>query len=129
MHAQYADYATQYALGRAGEEAAVARYEAEGYRTLGVRVRMHAGELDAIFEDADGTIVFVEVKSRAGVDFGAAEAVTAKKLATMRRCAAQWLEKQDFGGFRDVRFDVVECLFTDDGVDMQLYEGVEDGAC
>ncbi len=125
----HVDYATQYALGRAGEQAAVERYEAEGYQTLGVRVRMHAGELDAIFEDADGTIVFVEVKSRAGVDFGAAEAVTAKKLATMRRCAAQWLDRQDFGAYRSVRFDVVECLFTEDGVDMVRFEGVEDGAC
>lgn len=125
----HVDYATQYALGRAGEQAAVERYEAEGYQTLGVRVRMHAGELDAIFEDADGTIVFVEVKSRAGDAFGAAEAVTEKKLATMRRCAGQWLEKYEVATMHPVRFDVVECVFHGGDYILRRFPGVEDGAC
>ncbi len=128
----HVDYATQYELGRAGERIAVQWYEDQGYTTRGVRVRMHAGEIDAIVEDADGTIVFVEVKSRAGSAFGAAEAVTARKLATMRRCAAQWLERKDLGWPRNVRFDVVECIFsTEPGGEYELihYPGVEDGAC
>ena len=67
----HVDYATQYELGRAGEVAAARWYEDRGYRALGMRVRMRAGEIDVIVEAEDGTIVFVEVKSRAGRSFGA----------------------------------------------------------
>lgn len=123
------DYAAQYELGRAGERAAVRWYEEEGYVILGVRERMRAGEIDAVVEDTDGTIVFVEVKSRAGEAFGAAEAVTPKKLATMRRCAGQWLEKHEIGTVRPVRFDVVECVFHGGDYILRRFPGVEDGAC
>ncbi|OEY03830.1 hypothetical protein A0K93_08140 [Corynebacterium sp. BCW_4722] len=123
------DYATQYELGRAGERAAVSWYEEEGYRTLGVRERMKSGEIDAVVEDPDGTIVFVEVKSRAGDAFGAVEAVTAKKLGTMRRCAGQWLEKYEVATMHPVRFDVVECVFHGGDYILRRFPGVEDGAC
>lgn len=125
----HVDYATQYELGRAGEREAAQWYEDRGYRTLGVRVRMRAGEIDVIVEACDGTIVFVEVKSRNGRSFGAAEAVTSKKLATMRRCAAQWLDEAEVGEIRPLRFDVVECIFADGECELIHYEGVEDGAC
>ena len=126
------NYQDQWELGRAGEHAAIRWYEDEGYTLLGHRQRMRAGEIDAVVEDEDGTVVFVEVKSRRGTAFGAAEAVTTKKLNTMRRCAAQWLERKDLGWPRNVRFDVVECIFsTEPGGEYELihYPGVEDGAC
>ena len=79
------NYQDQWELGRAGEHAAIRWYEDEGYTLLGHRQRMRAGEIDAVVEDEDGTVVFVEVKSRRGTAFGAAEAVTTKKLNTLRR--------------------------------------------
>ena len=60
--------------------------------------------------------------------FGGAEAVTSKKLATMRRCAAEWLAGYE-QGFREVRFDVVEALFDGTEFHLQRYQGAEDGAC
>ena len=123
------DYQAQYELGRAGERAAIRWYEDEGYTLLGHRQRMRAGEIDAVVEDDDGTVVFVEVKSRRGSAFGAAEAVTTKKLATMRRCAAQWLEEYSADAYRPVRFDVVEVVFAGEDYILRRYPGVEDGAC
>lgn len=123
------DYQAQYELGRAGEQVAIRWYEDEGYTLLGHRQRMRAGEIDAVVEDDDGTVVFVEVKSRRGSAFGAAEAVTTKKLATMRRCAAQWLEEYSADAYRPVRFDVVEVVFAGEDYILRRYPGVEDGAC
>lgn len=123
------DYAAQYELGRAGERAAIRWYEEEGYILVAHRARMRAGEIDAVVEDHDGTIVFVEVKSRRGTAFGAAEAVTTKKLTTMRRCAAQWLEQHPAAGLREIRFDVVEVVLDGEDYILRRFPGVEDGAC
>ena len=119
-------YADNYLLAVAGEGFACGVYEGAGYALVGTRVRTRAGEIDLILAAPDGETVFVEVKTRRGLDFGAAEAVTPKKLATMRRCAAEWLEGRDYG---PVRFDVAEVLFTDDEVRIQIYEDVDHGAC
>lgn len=126
MHAKYA---AQQELGLAGEDAAVRWYAEEGYVVLGQRERVAAGEIDAVVEDQDGTIVFVEVKSRRSNAFGAAEAITAKKLRTMRRCAAQWLHEHSELGVRALRFDVVECLAEGNDFFLRRYSGVEDAAC
>ena len=125
----HTDYAAQHELGLAGERAAVKWYLEEGYTLLGQRQRMISGEIDAVVEGCDGTIVFVEVKSRRGGGFGAAEAVTAKKFQTMRRCAAQWLDKHPEVGYREVRFDVVECVIDGDDCVIRRFPGVEDAAC
>lgn len=119
----------QYALGRSGEAAAIRWYEQQGYAPLGSRVRCRGGEIDAILRSTDGTVVFVEVKTRRGSAFGGAEAVTAKKLATMRRCAVEWLRRNAFGAHTTVRFDVVEIVYDGTAFLAHRFEGVEDGAC
>ena len=55
------DYRAQYELGQAGEKAAIRWYEEEGYTLLGHRQRMRSGEIDAVVEDADGTVVFLSL--------------------------------------------------------------------
>lgn len=117
------NYQDQWELGRAGEHAAIRWYEDEGYTLLGHRQRMRAGEIDAVVEDEDGTVVFVEVKSRRGTAFGAAEAVTSKKLNTMRRCAAQWLDKYSQDQYRPIRFDVVEVVFDGEDYILRRFPG------
>ena len=108
---------------------AVGLYEQYGYRLCNKRVRCRAGELDAVLRAPDGTIVFLEVKSRRSGEYGGAEAVTAKKLATMRRCAAEWLDRSPHGGGLQVRFDVCEVLFNGQSYVASRFEGVDDGAC
>ena len=83
------------------------------------------GELDLIAREEDGTIVFVEVKTRSGPGYGGAEAVTGRKLARLRRAAARWLEGRPAA---PVRFDVVVFTAAGRGFDMDVYEGVEHGA-
>ena len=91
--------------GRAGEDAAAALLEAHGYRIVGRNVRLPGGEIDIIARDGD-TVVFVEVKARASAAFGSAVgAVDARKRATLRALASDWL--QIAAPRAQARFDVV----------------------
>lgn len=101
-------------LGLAGESAAAAALEAEGLTVLERRFRCRAGEIDLVARDGD-TVVFVEVKARAGDGFGApAEAVHARKRARMARVAAAWLQRQ--AEAPPCRFDVVEVMREPGGI-------------
>lgn len=128
-HVADTPFADQYELGYAGEVSTIAWYEDAGYLLIEHRARCKSGELDIVMLAPDGAIVCIEVKTRRGTAFGAAEAVTSKKLATMRRCAAEWLGRNVHEGHREVRFDVVEALFDGTGFALQRFEGAEDGAC
>jgi putative endonuclease len=92
-------------LGRSGEDAAVALLEASGYRILARNVRLPGGEIDVVAREGD-TIVFIEVKARASASYGSAvSAVDARKRATLRALAADWL--QIAAPRAKARFDVV----------------------
>lgn len=123
------EIADQYAFGLAGEHIAVAWYQDLGYTCVDTRARCRAGEIDAVLRDADGTIVFLEVKTRRGRSYGGAEAVGSKKLATMRRCAAEWLSRWPDTAHVPVRFDVVEVVLKGANYTATRFMGVEDGAC
>lgn len=93
-------------LGVAGERAARLFAEARGWRTLGRNVRTAWGELDLVLEDPRGTLVFAEVKTRAGRGFGAgAEAVTARKRERLRRAGLACAQALGRAGDA-LRFDV-----------------------
>jgi putative endonuclease len=98
------------AVGAYGERVAVAHLLAEGMVLLERNWRTATGEIDAILRDADGTVVFCEVKTRRSLKFGApVEAVVVAKARRLRRLAAEWLAAS---GLRpvEVRFDVVSVL-------------------
>ena len=91
--------------GRAGEDAAAALLESHGYRIVGRNVRLPGGEIDIIARDGD-TVVFVEVKARASTAYGSAVgAVDARKRATLRSVASDWL--QVAAPRARARFDIV----------------------
>jgi putative endonuclease len=97
------------ALGRLGEEAALARYRAAGYSLLAQNWRCPAGELDLVLRRGD-VVVFCEVKTRAGGAFGGGhEAVTWRKQRKLRQLAELFL-----AGLLTfpaaVRFDVASVL-------------------
>lgn len=113
-------------LGRRGEDHAARLYRGRGGEIIGRNVSYPVGELDLIVREPDGTTVFVEVKTRSGHGYGGAEAVTGRKLARLRRAAAQWLDGRPW---TQVRFDVVELTATRGGrFEVEFYEGVEHGA-
>lgn len=99
--------ATQ-ALGRYGEELAAQHLAAAGMVVLARNWRCPQGELDLVARDVDGTVVFVEVKTRSGTGFGEpAEAVGRVKARRLRVLACQWLLENRQAGAAELRFDVV----------------------
>ena len=93
-------------LGKVGEDLACRELERRGYAIVARRFRVRGGELDIIARDGS-TIVFVEVKARAGRRFGGAvDAVTGFKRHRMARLALEYLTRYRLTG-RACRFDVV----------------------
>ena len=68
--------------------------------------RSRGGEIDLVLRDADGTLVFVEVRSRGGVSHGgAAASVTYAKQRSLVLAAQHFLRR--FASPPPCRFDVV----------------------
>ncbi|MCP3988728.1 MAG: YraN family protein [Actinomycetia bacterium] len=94
-------------VGRAGEDAAAAWYEAMGFRVLDRNWRVRGGEIDLICSDGD-IVVFCEVKTRSSVRFGRGiEAVGWRKQQRIRALAIQWLQMAE-RPYLDLRFDVAD---------------------
>ena len=99
---------TRAELGRWGEDLAVQHLEAGGATVLARNWRTRSGELDVVALEADGTLCFVEVKTRSGEGYGApAEAVGRVKAQRLRVLAGQWLAEHRPAGTRELRFDVI----------------------
>lgn len=97
-------------LGRYGEDLAAQHLQASGLLLLDRNWRCRDGELDLVARDRDGTVVFVEVKTRSSSAFGEpSEAVGPVKARRLRRLAARWLQEHP-GGARPLRFDVVSIV-------------------
>jgi putative endonuclease len=93
-------------LGKSGEDLACRELERRGYAIVARRYRVRSGELDVIARDGP-TLVFVEVKTRAGRMFGeAAEAVTFVKQRRMTQLANEYLIRHHMPDC-PCRFDVV----------------------
>ena len=94
-------------LGRAGEIKAGEHLKNKGYTILKTNYKTHIGEIDLIAED-NGTIVFVEVKTRSDERFGApSEAVTYRKTQKYYKVAQEFLVREKKTD-APCRFDVVE---------------------
>lgn len=94
------------AVGAYGERVAARTLTDAGMRVVDRNWRGPDGELDLVALDGS-TVVFCEVKTRRGTQFGApAEAIGPAKVRRLRALAASWLAAHpQFRG--DVRFDVV----------------------
>lgn len=106
--------------GAWGERLAARHLKKKGYRILGRRVRVgRRDELDLIARHKE-VLVFVEVKTRASVDFGRpVTAVNRSKQAALSRAAMRYMRKlkrkPDY-----FRFDVVEVVGTEDSEEAQI---------
>lgn len=103
---------TTQALGHAGEEIACAYLRKKKYDILTRGFRLFRGEIDIVARDG-GTLVFVEVKTRADESFGRPEeAVTPGKQRQIRKIALGYLVEHPLGDLA-CRFDVISILFGD----------------
>lgn len=95
--------------GAAAEFLARTWLKQRGYRILESNYRCCTGEVDIICED-HGTIVFVEVKSRAGTAFGTpAQSVNSSKQRKLRLTAQHYVIERQLES-HPLRFDVISIL-------------------
>jgi putative endonuclease len=93
-------------LGLEGEEIAALELERLGYQILARRHRTRFGELDLVAND-NGTVVFVEVKTKTDSSFGdPAEMVTAQKQRRVVSMAEDYVSGHQLHT-TPCRFDVV----------------------
>lgn len=97
---------TRSALGAWGEAEARQYLESEGYRVRACNWRCAEGEIDLVAE-TEGTLVFVEVKTRRGAGYGAPQdAVDRRKARHLVLAAVRYLEDQQLKDI-DWRVDVI----------------------
>jgi len=97
-------------LGKYGEDLAAEHLTGAGMTVLARNWRCREGELDIVALDGDA-LVFVEVKARSGMGFGApAEAVGPVKARRIRALACRWLMEHRPPGGHDLRFDIVSVV-------------------
>jgi len=102
-------------LGRWGEKRGERFLKRKGLKTLTRNFLCKTGELDLVMVDTDGTLVFVEVKTRANEDFSPSEsAVTSTKRRRMVRTARYFLASHEIEE-RPYRFDVVTVVLAEKG--------------
>ena len=112
-------------LGKIGEDLACAELERRGYAVLERRYRRRGGEIDIVARDGR-TVVFVEVKTREGRDFGeAAEAVTARKRRRMTQLALDYLARHRLTECA-CRFDVVSIHMENERPAIELFQNAFD---
>ena len=100
------------ALGKHGEQLAAQFLRKCGYKLLVRRFKGRHGEIDLVCRH-NGTLVFVEVKTRTSEEFGEpSAAVDADKQRNLSRTALEYLRHI---GNPDIpiRFDIVEVVMAD----------------
>ena len=102
-------------LGRWGQRYCERFLRKKGLATLTRNFACRAGELDLVMAEPDGTIVFVEVKTRTDESFSSAEAsVTPAKRKRMIRAARYFRAAHQIDN-RPCRFDIVAVILGRSG--------------
>lgn len=100
--------------GTAAEKLAARLLVSRGMRVIGMNVRCRFGEIDIVAEE-DGTVVFVEVKSKRGRRRGLPEEMlTRQKRLRLTRLASAWLQRHHRPA-SPARFDVVAVEWREAG--------------
>ena len=108
-------------LGIDGERIAERWLVHRGWRVIQRRFRSGHRDIDLVAE-REGTIAFIEVKTRSGAEFGGpVEAVNWKKRRELSRSAHTWIDRHGRPG-ESYRFDVVGVLVTGDRVRVRHVE-------
>jgi putative endonuclease len=107
--------AARQAFGELGERIAERWLKRHGWRVVQRRFRNGHRDIDLVVEQ-EGTVAFVEVKARRGVQFGdPVEAVNWSKQKELARSASVWIDRHGRPA-ESYRFDVVGVLVEGDRV-------------
>lgn len=102
-------------LARWGEKRCGQFLVKKGFTVLARNFLCKMGELDLVMADSEGTVIFVEVKTRSDESFAAAESsITSWKQRKLARAAKSFLRKHNIED-RPCRFDVVTILLPKTG--------------
>ena len=102
-------------LGRWGEKRCERFLKRKGLKTLARNFSCKTGEIDLIMVDTDGSIVFVEVRTKADEAFSPPEeTITHPKKVKLLRTARYFLARQKIEN-RPYRFDVVSIVLGQTG--------------
>jgi len=102
-------------LGRWGEKRCERFLKRKGFATITRNFAWKLGEIDLIMNDSAGTIVFVEVRTRADESFTEAHrTVTPRKRTRLVRTAQYFLKTYKVKD-RPLRFDVVAVVLGKKG--------------
>ena len=97
-------------IGAYGERDAAAFLRRHGYRILTRNYATTGGEIDLVCR-CENILVFVEVRTRGGEEFGRpAESIDERKQEALRHAAARYLELLDRDDIT-YRFDAVEVMY------------------
>ena len=114
-------------FGKSGEDLACQELRRRGYAILARGYRSRFGEIDIVAKHGD-TTVFVEVKARAGDDFGGgAAAVTPLKQQRISQMAIDYLSRNKLHD-TPCRFDVVTVDLKDGVPQIVVYENAFDSS-
>lgn len=104
-----------YRLGRWGQKQAERHLKRRGCRIIARNWAAECGELDLVAYDSDGTLAFVEVKTRRSEDYAPAiAAVNLKKQRKIARTAKRFLTHFKLSD-RPLRFDVITVILPVEG--------------
>jgi putative endonuclease len=102
-------------LGRWSEKRCERFLRRKGFKTLARNFSCKTGEIDLVMVDTDGSVVFVEVRSKADTAFAPPEdSVTPRKKARLVRTARYFLAAHNIEN-RPCRFDVVAIVLPQAG--------------
>lgn len=102
-------------LGRWGEKRARKYLKRRGYRFLADNQNFKTGEIDLVMLSPEGTVVFVEVKTRAGEDFVPVEtALSLAKKKRLTRAARSFIAARNLHRYC-CRFDLVAIVLNQTG--------------
>ncbi|NMB59170.1 MAG: YraN family protein [Chloroflexi bacterium] len=117
-------------LGKWGEQMAADYLLANGYTILARNWKSPYGEIDLISSRMD-TLVFVEVKTRSGRDYGfPEEAVTTLKQEHLINCAQAYLDEIKANAALDWQIDIIAIIALDreaNRFELKHYENAVNG--
>ena len=105
-----------YNKGRLGEQIASSFLKKKGFQIIETNFRTRFGELD-IIAAKDGRLVFVEVKLKVGIEFGAPEEmITGGKIRQVKQTAEAYLQQKPTTAarYRQYRIDAVCIVLNED---------------